>query len=56
MGLDSGDYSFTYVARWADGSTDLLKEAGEKVIACAKQILVNLECPAENVESMEKAS
>ena len=56
IGLDSGDYSFAYVARWADGSTDLLKETGEKVIACAKQILVNLECPADDVETMEKAS
>ena len=56
IGLDSGDYSFAYVARWADGSTDLLKETGEKVIACAKQILVNLECPADNVETMEQAS
>ena len=56
IGLDSGDYSFAYVARWADGSTDLLKETGEKVIACAKQILVNLESPADNVGIMEKAS
>ena len=39
-----------------DEGDDLLKETGEKVIACAKQILVNLECPAENVETMEKAS
>jgi antirestriction protein ArdC len=56
VGLDSGDYSFAYLARWADGSTDLLKETGEKVIACAKQILVNLESPADNVGTMDKAS
>jgi antirestriction protein ArdC len=39
MGLDSGDYSFAYVARWSEGSTDLLKETGERVIECAKGIL-----------------
>jgi hypothetical protein len=43
IGLDSGDYSFAYVARWAEGSTDLLKETGERVIACAKEILERLE-------------
>ena len=31
IGLDSGDYSFAYVARWAEGSTDLLKETGGRV-------------------------
>ena len=56
IGLHTGNYSFPYVARWADGSTDLLKETGERAIACAKQILVNLECPADDVETMEKAS
>ena len=55
IGLDSGDYSFAYVARWADGSTDLLKETGEKVIACARQILASLEFSAEN-GVMEQAS
>ena len=38
IGLDSGDYSFAYVARWAEGSTDLLKETGERVMACAREI------------------
>jgi hypothetical protein len=41
--LDSGDYSFAYVARWAEGSTDLLKETGERVMACAREILQQLE-------------
>jgi hypothetical protein len=48
IGLDSGDYSFAYVARWAEGSTDLLKETGERVIACAKSILTALERTARN--------
>lgn len=42
IGLDSGDYSFAYVARWSDGATDLLKETGERVIACAQTILTSL--------------
>ena len=43
IGLDSGDYSFAYVARWAEGSTDLLKETGERVMACAREISLQLE-------------
>ena len=39
IGLDTGDYSFPYVARWADGSTDLVKETAERVINCAKRVL-----------------
>lgn len=56
IGFDSGDYSFAYVARWAEGSTDLLKETGERVIACAKEILVYLESTAANGQIMEQAS
>ncbi len=50
IGLDSGDYSFAYVARWSEGSSDLLKETGERVIACAKQILQSLEAPSASSE------
>jgi hypothetical protein len=39
IGLDSGDYSFPYVARWSEGSTDLVQETGERVIGCAKDLL-----------------
>lgn len=39
LGLDTGDYSFAYVARWSDGSSDLVKDTAERVITCAKQIL-----------------
>jgi antirestriction protein ArdC len=56
IGLDSGEYSFAYVARWAEGSTDLLKETGERVIACAKEILVRLASSADNGETMVRAS
>jgi antirestriction protein ArdC len=43
LGLDTSDYSFAYVARWADGLTELLKETAERVIGCAKQVLEHLE-------------
>lgn len=43
LGLDSGGYSFAYVARWSDGATDLIKDTAERVIRCAKQILEGLE-------------
>jgi N-terminal domain of anti-restriction factor ArdC/IrrE N-terminal-like domain len=43
IGLDSGGYSFAYVCRWAEGSAELLKETGERVMACANEILVKLE-------------
>ncbi len=54
--LDSGDYSFAYVTRWAEGSTDLLKETGERVIACAKQILAGLEVPDAARDSKKERS
>jgi len=43
LGLDRGDYSFAYVTRWSEGSTDLLRETAERSIGCAKQILGRLE-------------
>ena len=43
LGLDSGSYSFPYVARWAGGSADLVKETAERAVECAKKILTALE-------------
>jgi DNA primase len=43
LGLDSGDYSFPYVTRWAEGSDELVKQTAERAIGCAKQILTVLE-------------
>lgn len=43
IGLDSGDYSFAYVARWAEGSSDLVKLTAERAIGCAKEIVSCLE-------------
>jgi hypothetical protein len=42
LGLDSGDYSFPYVARWADGSIENVKETADRVVECARQILAGL--------------
>ena len=39
LGLDTGDYSFAYVARWSDGFVELTKDTAERVIGCAKGIL-----------------
>jgi hypothetical protein len=43
LGLDSGEYSFPYVTRWAEGSSELVKETAARAIGCAKQILASLE-------------
>jgi hypothetical protein len=43
LGLGTGDYSFPYVTRWAEGSTDLVKRTAELAIGCAKEILSALE-------------
>jgi len=43
LGLETGEYSFPYVTRWAEGSIDLVKETAERAIGCAKQILGGLE-------------
>lgn len=39
IGIDSGDYSFPYVARWSGGNEELLKGTAERVIECARRIL-----------------
>lgn len=45
IGLDTGDYSFPYIARWAGGSEDLIKDTAGRAITCAKAILASLESP-----------
>jgi len=45
IGLDTGNYSFPYVARWAGGSEDLIKDTAGRVVRCAKEILEGLEQP-----------
>lgn len=43
LGLDSGEYSFPYVTRWAEGSNELVRQTAERAIGCAKAILEGLE-------------
>lgn len=42
LGLDASGYSFPYVARWANGSIDNVKETADRVVECARQILAGL--------------
>jgi hypothetical protein len=48
-GLDTGDYSFPYVARWSGGVAALVAETAERVIGCSRHILgdLELEAPSE---------
>jgi antirestriction protein ArdC len=48
VGLDTGDYSFSYVARWSNGDTELLRTAAERVIECSRRILEGLELADES--------
>ena len=48
IGLDTGDYSFAYVARWSDGDAELIKNTAERVITCAGGILKALEATLHN--------
>jgi hypothetical protein len=56
LGLDASGYSFPYVARWAGGSDDLIKETAGRVIECAKSILGSLVAVSDDDEEMDKAS
>lgn len=39
LGLDTGDYSFQYIATWSNGDVEKIKETGERVVECARGIL-----------------
>jgi antirestriction protein ArdC len=43
IGLDSGDYSFAYIARWAQGDCELLRATVQRVTECGSAILAALE-------------
>ena len=51
IGLDTGDYSFAYVARWSAGENDLIKDTAERVIRCAKQIVGALEATPDGIST-----
>jgi hypothetical protein len=43
LGLASDDYSFPYVARWANGDVEILRQTAERVVSCASRILGGLQ-------------
>lgn len=45
LGLDTSDYSFAYVARWADGDAELVAATAQRVTATARTILESVEQP-----------
>lgn len=42
LGLDTSDYSFSYVARWASGDMEKVKDTGQRVVECAASILAKM--------------
>jgi hypothetical protein len=50
LGLASDDYSFPYVAQWSGGDAEVIRMAGERAIACARNILDGLE-PISDADS-----
>lgn len=56
LGLDTSDYSFSYVAHWADGSSELVKATADRVVSCAKEILSGLEVARPGVAEVVTAS
>lgn len=42
LGIDSGSYSFPYVAHWSGGEIATANQTGSRVTACASRILAGL--------------
>lgn len=40
--MATGEYTFPYVARWADGDLELVRQTAERVVACARKPVVDL--------------
>jgi antirestriction protein ArdC len=51
LGLDTSDYSFAYVARWAQGDAELVAASAQRVTATARVILELLEQAAGDVSA-----
>jgi hypothetical protein len=41
-GIDAGDYSFAYVARWSDGEPERIAKTADRVVTCARGIVDQL--------------
>ena len=49
LGVASEAYSFGYVAHWSGGDTKVVEKAGERAMACAREILAGLSEQAPEV-------
>jgi hypothetical protein len=38
VGVDTGEYSLPYVARWADGDVAVIRQSAERVLTAARSI------------------
>ena len=47
LGLDTSDYSFAYVARWAEGDAELVAATAKRVTVAARTIVESLEAAEE---------
>ena len=41
LGLNTGDYSFAYVARWSEGKAQIIRDTAERAVVCARRILAS---------------
>ena len=42
LGIETDDYSFPYLARWAQGDLELIRTTAERAISCTRRILTDL--------------
>ena len=46
-GVDAGEYSLSYVARWADGDVAVIRQSAERVLTAAGSITETMQPAAE---------
>lgn len=55
FGIDSGDYSFGYVASWSNGDVDILRKTAQGVGKISNKIIDNLNETLQEVQKQEPA-
>jgi len=54
-GVATDEYSFPYVARWAEGNVELVRKTAERVVGCARELIaalgLDVELVTEEVDS-----
>ena len=55
IGLDTGNFSFPYVARWSGGEGKVMRETAARVVDCASQLLTALEIHEDNGHMAKRA-